>query len=186
MTNLINAKIAQMEAKNQQTKQRFKQLDNEFEEEKKEAIQENQDLADELERLEYYGDEQDDELKELDREMERVKAAQEKKLQDMKDRIKAIRMGKETYMKEHDGVMRELRQEKMKTDVYLDKDREKLAYAKEVMQSRWLVMRSYEQEWEREQKRVIRLNPDIHNEMTAEEMIAHSRAELRKMQAASK
>ena len=44
MTQLINAKIAQLESKKHEQSQKFRELDDEFEVEKKEAIQQNEDL----------------------------------------------------------------------------------------------------------------------------------------------
>ena len=62
----------------------------------------------------------------------------------MHDRIKVLKMGKEKQELEYKAIKKELDEEYRKTDVYLDKDRERLTYAKEVCHARWLVMRSFE------------------------------------------
>lgn len=72
----------------------------------------------------------------LEREEKQMKTRLQNELQDMRDRITAVRLGKEKAQSELDVTKEEIAAERRKFDVYLDKDRDKLRYAKEVLQTR--------------------------------------------------
>lgn len=105
-----------------------------------------------------------------------MKAKLENELDTMKHRITAIRLGKQKLQHEMDQVKEELAVERKKFDVFLDKDRDKLAYAKEVLQTRQLVMRSFE----KEAMRVKGKKPN--NDLIEDERVKAGREELRRIQ----
>ena len=96
----------------------------------------------------------------------------------MRDRITAVRLGKEKAQTELDQVQAEIAAERRKFDVFLDKDRDKLRYAKEVLQTRQLVMRSFEKEAMRVKTKGKKSNADL----VDDEKYKAGREELRRIQ----
>ena len=71
----------------------------------------------------------------------------------------------------------EIAAERRKFDVFLDKDRDKLRYAKEVLQTRQLVMRSFE----KEAIRIKTKGKKFNNDLIDDEKFKAGREELRRL-----
>ena len=67
----------------------------------------------------------------------------------MKDRIQVLELGKEASSSEIQVISKELFQEDKRIEVYLERDKEKLKYAQDMLQTRHLVMMSFKKELER-------------------------------------
>lgn len=158
LTKLVNEKIEQLDRGNRSLKQRFRDLDKQAEQRRTVVRNEQKILQEDLDDAVSYAKEQDEELEALEKHEKATKAKMESELQDMKDRIKVLRLGKEKAQTELASVKVELAAERRKIDVFLDKDRDRLRYAKDVLQTRQLVMRSFAKEAMRVKGQ---LNPDL-------------------------
>ena len=94
------------------------------------------------------------ELEDLDQKQEQIKAAQLKMMKDLQDHIAVVKMGQadvEIEIKDADAAYK---LERKKFEQFLVRDREKLGYAKEQVQTRRMVYMSYEKEMERVQAKL--------------------------------
>lgn len=97
---------------------------------------------------------------------------------DLKDRIKVVKMGQEKTTGELKQTRQELNQENKKYDRYLERDKERLIYAQNMLKTRRLVHLSYANEIKRRESKKV-LGPKAEE---VSEAMALAQAELRRME----
>ena len=102
-----------------------------------------------------------------------------REVQDMKDRIHVLKLGKEQASNEIMEIKKELRDEDKRIEVYLERDREKLKYAQDMLQTRHLVLMSFRKEYQRQ---LALLNPDLPERQILDEKMEMGRSELQRIQ----
>lgn len=153
LTKLVQDKIEQLEKGNRSMKQRFRDMDQQAEHQRTMVRSEHKVLQEDLDDVISFTQEQDDELAAFAQHEKALKTKLANEVQDMKDRILCMRLGKEKAQGELAEVTAEIAAERRKFDCFLDKDRDKLKYAKDVLQTRALVMRSFEKELARKKQK---------------------------------
>lgn len=97
---------------------------------------------------------------------------------DLQDRIKVIKMGQDKTTSELKSTKQELKQENKKFDRYLERDKEKLVYAQNMLKTRKLVHLSYANEIKRRETKKL-FGPKAEE---VSEAMALAQAELRRIQ----
>ena len=91
------------------------------------------------------------ELEHLDAKQESIRLSQLKMLEDLKDHIRVVRMGQDKLHRQIKETKAEYKLERAKYEKFLVRDKEKLMYANDMLSTRRMVLKSYENE----RKRVI-------------------------------
>ena len=108
-----------------------------------------------------------------------MKQKYEKMMGDMQDRIKVLKLAQEKTSGELKQSRQELQAEKRKYDKFLERDRERLVYAQNMLKTRCLVHLSYENEVKRRRQKAA-LGGAKAEEVS--EAMKQAQAELRRME----
>ena len=134
-------------------KARFKAIDDEVLKRKHVINQEYERKVEFRDKLTHEIQLKDDQITQLDQEEKSVKAKYEKMILDLKDRIKVLKMGQDKTTNELKQTRQELNQENKKFDRYLERDKERLVYAQNMLKTRRLVHLSYANEIKRRENK---------------------------------
>ena len=180
MTQLIRQKVEQLAGEKHLVKERYTEIDDAIATQKHRILQEYEGLVAESNRNDEVIEERDCTLQALDEEERAMKAKYEKMLVDLKDRIKVVKLGQEKTHGELKQSKCELHSERRRYDKYLERDRERLGYAHNMLKARRLVHLSYANEMKRRHEK-LGLGGAKAEEVS--EAMAQAQAELRRMEA---